>query len=239
MSIVRWARHGLETRSETTQTGCSRSQTGVDSATKQCLKAGAQTAWRVYTTQFIAGQAVEATSVLFRILVGLSTGLIYITVLKPGKLGFDPIFYLHHCAVDRLVSLWSKIHGVWVPGAPASRGRVHFCVVPSNLANNLQPGRSHTFLERPNDVLEFYGSFIYRYLAQLYLPRTLKRRDSGRRWAGRRKALWRHLCPSSPRFSHPGVSRGPNAPGGRNPPGDPSCYRMERRNSLQAVRMRR
>lgn len=40
--------------------------------------------------------------------------------------GFDPIFYLHHCAVDRLVSLWSKIHGVWVPGAPASRDLTPF-----------------------------------------------------------------------------------------------------------------
>ena len=37
---------------------------------------------------------------------------------NPGthsKLGFDPIFYLHHCNVDRMISLWSAIHpGVWV-----------------------------------------------------------------------------------------------------------------------------
>lgn len=29
--------------------------------------------------------------------------------------GFDPIFWLHHCQVDRLMSLWSAMHpGVWV-----------------------------------------------------------------------------------------------------------------------------
>lgn len=28
---------------------------------------------------------------------------------------FDPIFYLHHCQIDRLLSLWSAVHpGVWV-----------------------------------------------------------------------------------------------------------------------------
>jgi len=33
----------------------------------------------------------------------------------PALAGFDPIFYLHHANVDRLLSLWSALHpGVWV-----------------------------------------------------------------------------------------------------------------------------
>lgn len=37
----------------------------------------------------------------------------------PAVAGFDPIFFLHHCNVDRMISLWSAVHpGVWVtPGA--------------------------------------------------------------------------------------------------------------------------
>lgn len=35
---------------------------------------------------------------------------------------FDPIFYLHHCQVDRLLALWATVTGVWVPGADASTG---------------------------------------------------------------------------------------------------------------------
>lgn len=35
--------------------------------------------------------------------------------LTPFGTGFDPIFYLHHCQVDRLLSVWSAAHpGVWV-----------------------------------------------------------------------------------------------------------------------------
>jgi tyrosinase len=34
----------------------------------------------------------------------------------PSFAGFDPIFYLHHCQVDRVLSMWSIIHpDVWVP----------------------------------------------------------------------------------------------------------------------------
>ncbi|KAI0754754.1 photo-regulated tyrosinase [Daedaleopsis nitida] len=33
----------------------------------------------------------------------------------PAVAGFDPIFFLHHCQVDRLLSLWSALNpGVWV-----------------------------------------------------------------------------------------------------------------------------
>ena len=57
--------------------------------------------------------------------------------------GFDPIFFLHHANVDRLLSMWAAINpGVWVsagvadsngsfttrPGAPVDQttGMVHF-----------------------------------------------------------------------------------------------------------------
>ncbi|KAI9433243.1 hypothetical protein BJY52DRAFT_1132323, partial [Lactarius psammicola] len=37
--------------------------------------------------------------------------------------GFDPIFFLHHANVDRLLSLWSAINpGVWVTRGPAEGG---------------------------------------------------------------------------------------------------------------------
>ena len=38
-------------------------------------------------------------------------------------IGFDPIFFLHHCNVDRLLSLWSALHpDVWVTPGPSQRG---------------------------------------------------------------------------------------------------------------------
>ena len=38
-------------------------------------------------------------------------------------IGFDPIFFLHHCNVDRLLSLWSALHpGVWVTPGPFADG---------------------------------------------------------------------------------------------------------------------
>jgi len=41
----------------------------------------------------------------------------------PAVAGFDPIFFLHHCNVDRLLSLWAAIHpGVWVTRGPAEGG---------------------------------------------------------------------------------------------------------------------
>ncbi|KAH9980148.1 hypothetical protein BGW80DRAFT_483046 [Lactifluus volemus] len=37
--------------------------------------------------------------------------------------GFDPIFFLHHANVDRILSLWAAINpGVWVTSAPAEGG---------------------------------------------------------------------------------------------------------------------
>ncbi|KAI0288602.1 tyrosinase [Russula brevipes] len=41
----------------------------------------------------------------------------------PSVAGFDPIFFLHHCNVDRMLSLWSALHpGVWVTSGPAKDG---------------------------------------------------------------------------------------------------------------------
>jgi tyrosinase len=38
-------------------------------------------------------------------------------------LGLDPIFFLHHCNVDRLLSLWSALNpGIWVSRGPAEGG---------------------------------------------------------------------------------------------------------------------
>jgi len=41
----------------------------------------------------------------------------------PAVAGFDPIFFLHHCNVDRLLSLWAAVNpGVWVSKGPAEGG---------------------------------------------------------------------------------------------------------------------
>jgi tyrosinase len=39
------------------------------------------------------------------------------------SLGLDPIFFLHHCNVDRLLSIWAALNpGVWVKSGPAEGG---------------------------------------------------------------------------------------------------------------------
>ncbi|KAH9940686.1 photo-regulated tyrosinase [Amylocystis lapponica] len=41
----------------------------------------------------------------------------------PAVAGFDPIFFLHHSNVDRMLSLWAAIHPtVWVDKGPANEG---------------------------------------------------------------------------------------------------------------------
>ncbi|KAI0297678.1 photo-regulated tyrosinase [Russula brevipes] len=41
----------------------------------------------------------------------------------PAVAGFDPIFFLHHCNVDRMISLWAAVNpGVWVKPGPAEGG---------------------------------------------------------------------------------------------------------------------
>ncbi|KAF8263973.1 tyrosinase [Lactarius quietus] len=41
----------------------------------------------------------------------------------PSVAGFDPIFFLHHANVDRMLSLWSAVNpGVWVTKGPAEGG---------------------------------------------------------------------------------------------------------------------
>jgi Common central domain of tyrosinase len=40
-----------------------------------------------------------------------------------NSLGFDPIFFLHHANVDRMLSLWEALNpGVWVSSGPAEGG---------------------------------------------------------------------------------------------------------------------
>ncbi|PBL03308.1 tyrosinase [Armillaria gallica] len=48
----------------------------------------------------------------------------------PAVAGFDPIFFLHHANVDRMLSLWSALnHNVWVSEGPATGGTF---TVPAN-----------------------------------------------------------------------------------------------------------
>ncbi|KAJ7501098.1 tyrosinase [Mycena galericulata] len=59
----------------------------------------------------------------------------------PSVAGFDPIFFLHHCNVDRLLSLWSALNpGVWVTPGEATGGT--WTIPPDSTVNrqtNLTP----------------------------------------------------------------------------------------------------
>jgi tyrosinase len=49
----------------------------------------------------------------------------------PAVAAFDPIFYLHHCNVDRLLSLWSAVNpGRWVTRGPSDAGTF---TIPANV----------------------------------------------------------------------------------------------------------
>ncbi|KAI0667738.1 tyrosinase [Trametes maxima] len=51
---------------------------------------------------------------------------------SPEVAGFDPIFFMHHCQVDRLLSLWSALNpGVWVTASNSAGGS---WTIPSNTA---------------------------------------------------------------------------------------------------------
>jgi len=58
---------------------------------------------------------------------------IHVLVGASGHMGnvpvaaFDPIFFLHHCQVDRLLALWSSVHpDVWVPDEEVNTGLTPF-----------------------------------------------------------------------------------------------------------------
>ena len=46
---------------------------------------------------------------------------------------FDPMFFLHHCQLDRLLSLWTTLNnGTWVPEPEAREG---LCCAPEHLSD--------------------------------------------------------------------------------------------------------
>ncbi|KAI0248614.1 tyrosinase [Lactifluus subvellereus] len=60
---------------------------------------------------------------------------------NPAVAGFDPIFFLHHANVDRMLSLWAALNpGIWVSRGPAEGGT---WTIPGNAAvdnqTNLTP----------------------------------------------------------------------------------------------------
>ena len=56
------------------------------------------------------------------------------------ELGFDPAFYLHHCNIDRLLSLWSAINpGIWVTPGKAGEGGTR--TIPPNETINIKTGK--------------------------------------------------------------------------------------------------
>jgi len=50
---------------------------------------------------------------------------------NPAVAAFDPIFFLHHCNVDHLLSLWAAVHpGKWVTPGPSDQGTF---TIPANV----------------------------------------------------------------------------------------------------------
>jgi hypothetical protein len=63
--------------------------------------------------------------------------------------GFDPIFFLHHCNVDRLLSLWSAVNpGVWVSRGPSEAGSF---TIPGNSTIDASTRMLNTLVPRPPD----------------------------------------------------------------------------------------
>ena len=60
-------------------------------------------------------------------------------------LAFDPIFYLHHANVDRLLALWSAIHSnIWVTPGSSVDGTI---TIPpgSEISENTRTSLRHGF----------------------------------------------------------------------------------------------
>ena len=55
---------------------------------------------------------------------------VFVRYLTYFSSAFDPIFWLHHCNVDRMLSLWSAVNpGVWVTRGPSDVGSF---TIPAN-----------------------------------------------------------------------------------------------------------
>ena len=80
-------------------------------------------------------------------------GIIYLASYRPSNLanlflrfiiGFDPIFFLHHANVDRLLALWSALNPeVWVTEGPARGGT---WTIPDTDTVNAKTGSFATLL---------------------------------------------------------------------------------------------
>ena len=98
----------------------------------------------------------------------------------------DPIFFLHHCNVDRMLSLWSAVHpGVWVTQGPALNGGSWSIAANSPVDSKTSRSnrfrairfiltmysRAHTFLVLTDRFLEFFRDRADLRTA-LHLPRV-------------------------------------------------------------------
>ena len=102
------------------------------------------------------------------------------------RLGFDPIFFIHHANVDRLLALWSAVNpGVWVTDGPAVGGT---WTIPADATVDDKTGapglllgsrgqtltrlrRLDAVLERADDVLGVRGGDGHRQV-RVHVPRV-------------------------------------------------------------------
>ena len=72
----------------------------------------------------------------------ISSHLSRISLLMP-RTAYDPIFYLHHCNVDRMLQLWSALNpGVWVSPNSAESGTF---TIPANTQVDENTRKKHDF----------------------------------------------------------------------------------------------
>jgi hypothetical protein len=79
------------------------------------------TLWKLYMTKFMVTSV--ARWVILPLLVTFFTPTSFCATFDRNLSGFDPIFFLHHANVDRMLSLWAAVNiGVWVTRGPAEGG---------------------------------------------------------------------------------------------------------------------
>ena len=63
------------------------------------------------------------TCLILPLLVMFCCAIRFLVTFDIDSSGFDPIFFLHHANVDRMLSLWAALnHGVWITTGPAEGG---------------------------------------------------------------------------------------------------------------------
>jgi len=73
--------------------------------------------------------------------------------------GFDPIFFMHHCQVDRLLSLWSALNpGQWAPSDTVNKDLLPFWNSPSTFWTSAHLKLHHSLNYNYPEFKDFQGN---------------------------------------------------------------------------------